>query len=97
LVAALDGDSSVMLALLTQRIDDMDEVRANNIVKAVFDGDGRALYFSRSPIPYSRSEGGVWYKHIGPYRWRRDFLLEFAASEQTPLEKTESVEMLRVI
>lgn len=97
LVAALDGDSSVMLTLLTKRIDDMDEVCANNIVKAVFDGDGRALYFSRSPIPYPRSEGGVWYKHIGPYGWRRDFLLEFAASEQTPLEKTESLEMLRVI
>ena len=97
LVAALDGDPSVMLALLVKRIEDMEEVRANNIVKAVFDGGGRALYFSRSPIPYPRAEGGVWYKHIGPYGWRRGFLLDFAASEQTPLEKTESLEMLRVI
>ena len=78
LVAALDGDPSVMLALLVKRIEDMEEVRANNIVKAVFDGGG-------------------WYKHIGPYGWRRGFLLDFAASEQTPLEKTESLEMLRVI
>ncbi len=49
LVAALDGDSSVMLALLVKRIEDMEEVRANNNVKAVFAGGGRALYFSRSP------------------------------------------------
>lgn len=97
LVAALDADRSVMLALLVKRIENPEEVAAPNVVKAVFDGGGRAMYFSRSPIPYPRNEGGVWYKHIGPYGWRRDFLLEFAAMEQTPLERTESLEMLRVI
>lgn len=97
LVAALDADKSVMLALLVKQIEKPDEVSANNIVKAVFDMSGRALYFSRSPIPYPRNSGGVWYKHIGPYGWRRDFLLEFANTPQTPLEKTESLEMLRVI
>ncbi|KEJ92349.1 3-deoxy-manno-octulosonate cytidylyltransferase [Synergistes jonesii] len=97
LVAALDADRSVMLALLVKRIENSEEVAAPNVVKAVFDGGGRAMYFSRSPIPYPRNEGGVWYKHIGPYGWRRDFLLEFAAMEQTPLEKAESLEMLRVI
>lgn len=97
LVAALDADRSVMLALLVRRIENPEEVAAPNVVKAVFDGGGRAMYFSRSPIPYPRNEGGVWYKHIGPYGWRRDFLLEFAAMEQTPLEKAESLEMLRVI
>ena len=65
--------------------------------QSVFDARGRALYFSRSPIPYPRCDGGVWYKHIGPYGWRRDFLLDFAESAQTPLEKTESLEMLRVL
>ncbi|WP_279008973.1 3-deoxy-manno-octulosonate cytidylyltransferase [Synergistes jonesii] len=97
LVAALDADRSVMLALLVKRIENPEEVAAPNVVKAVFDGGGRAMYFSRSPIPYPRNEGGVWYKHIGPYGWRRDFLLEFAAMEQTPLERTESLEMLRVV
>ena len=97
LVAALDADRSVMLALLVKRIENSEEVAAPNVVKAVFDGGGRAMYFSRSPIPYPRNEGGVWYKHIGPYGWRRDFLLEFAAMEQTPLEKAESLDMLRVI
>lgn len=97
LVAALDSDPSVMLALLAKKIENMDEVEAKDIVKCVFDKNGRALYFSRSPIPYPRSEGGVWHKHIGPYGWRRDFLLEFAGMPQTPLERTESLEMLRVL
>ncbi len=97
LVAALDADASVMLALLAKRIENMEEVEAKDIVKCVFDKNGRALYFSRSPIPYPRNEGGVWYKHIGPYGWRRNFLLDFAAAEQTPLEKVESLEMLRVL
>ena len=63
----------------------------------VFDQKGRALYFSRSPIPYPRNPGAVYYKHIGPYAWRREFLLQFSRWEQTPLEKTESLEMLRVL
>ncbi len=97
LVEALDADPSVMLALLVKRIERMEEVNDKSVVKAVFDAKGRALYFSRSPIPYPRCGGGVWYKHIGPYGWRRDFLLDFASSGQTPLEKTESLEMLRVL
>ncbi|MDO5116847.1 MAG: 3-deoxy-manno-octulosonate cytidylyltransferase [Synergistaceae bacterium] len=97
LVEALDADPSVKLALLAKRIEKMEELEAKDVVKVVFDAKRRALYFSRSPIPYPRNDGGVWYKHIGPYGWRRGFLLDFAASEQTPLEKTESLEMLRVI
>ncbi|HAH69269.1 MAG TPA: 3-deoxy-manno-octulosonate cytidylyltransferase, partial [Synergistaceae bacterium] len=61
------------------------------------DTKGRALYFSRSPIPYPRTRQGIWYKHIGPYAWRRSFLLDFSKWEQTPLEKRESLEMLRVL
>ena len=97
LVEALAADSSVKLALLVKRIEKQEEVCSENVVKAVFDSRKRAMYFSRSPIPRFVEKGGVWYKHIGPYGWRRDFLFEFAAMEQTPLEKTESLEMLRVI
>ncbi|MGI6074929.1 MAG: 3-deoxy-manno-octulosonate cytidylyltransferase [Pyramidobacter sp.] len=98
LVDALEADPSTRLALLAKKIDQRSEVDNPNVVKVVFDAQGRALYFSRSPIPYPRNaENAVWYKHIGPYGWRRDFLLEFAEMEQTPLEKTESLEMLRVL
>jgi len=64
----------------------------------VFAPSGRALYFSRSRIPYPRVPGVLpAYKHIGPYAYRRDFLLEFASWPQTPLERAESLEMLRVL
>ena len=92
---ALDPDSA--LAVLAKRIENKAEVSDPNVVKMVSGFDGRALYFSRSPIPYPRNTGGVWYKHIGPYAYRRDFLLSFASWEPTPLEKTESLEMLRVL
>lgn len=97
LVEALESDSSVMLALLAKKIECMEEVDSKDTVKMVFDKNGKGMYFSRSPIPYPRNEGAVWYKHIGPYGWRRDFLLDFAGWEQTLLEKTESLEMLRVL
>jgi 3-deoxy-manno-octulosonate cytidylyltransferase (CMP-KDO synthetase) len=91
------SDGETVLALLAKRIEKDDEIESPNIVKTVFDKNGKALYFSRSPIPYPRNPGAVYYKHIGPYAWKRDFLLEFFRWEQTPLEKAESLEMLRVL
>ena len=75
LVEALAADSSVKLALLVKRIEKEEEICSENIVKAVFDNRKRAMYFSRSPIPRLSEKGGVWYKHIGPYGWRRDNLI----------------------
>ncbi len=97
LVRALEEEPEVRLALLAKRIEKEEEIASPNIVKMVFDQNGRALYFSRSPIPYPRNPGAVYFKHIGPYAWRRDFLLEFSRWDQTPLEKAESLEMLRVL
>ncbi len=81
-----------------------------NIVKTVFSVDGRALYFSRCPIPYvkRRSSGAEahpveperearHYKHVGIYLYRRDFLLRFVSLPPTPLEVAESLEQLRVL
>jgi 3-deoxy-manno-octulosonate cytidylyltransferase (CMP-KDO synthetase) len=97
LIGALSSDPEVRLALLAKRIEREEEITSPNIVKMVFDRNGRALYFSRSPIPYPRNPGAVYYKHIGPYAWRRDFLLDFSGWAQTPLERAESLEMLRVL
>ena len=74
-------------------------------VKVVFDGRGRALYFSRSPIPHARAwsdellgaDPPHFYLHVGLYAYRRDFLLRLARLERTPLEKLESLEQLRVL
>jgi 3-deoxy-manno-octulosonate cytidylyltransferase (CMP-KDO synthetase) len=97
LVESLESDHGCGLAVLAKQIEDQAEITDSNIVKMVFDGDMRALYFSRSAIPYPRNPGAVYYKHIGPYAYRRDLLLEFARWEPTPLEKIESLEMLRIL
>lgn len=62
----------------------------------------RAIYFSRSVIPYDRKNGGIgdvklYLRHIGIYAYRKDFLLKITSLPQTPLEKTEKLEQLRAI
>lgn len=75
-----------------------DEVRDINKVKVVCDKFDNALYFSRSPIPYPRDkENSKWFKHLGIYGYRREFLKKFSRLEQTPLELSESLEQLRVL
>ncbi|MCS6949409.1 MAG: 3-deoxy-manno-octulosonate cytidylyltransferase [Armatimonadota bacterium] len=70
-----------------------------SVVKVVVDRQGNALYFSRSRIPYPREPSAptVTYKHLGIYAYRRDFLLQYAAMEPTPLEQMEMLEQLRVL
>jgi 3-deoxy-manno-octulosonate cytidylyltransferase (CMP-KDO synthetase) len=97
MIDALSEDSGINLAVLAKKIDDRDEIERESIVKMVFDQNRRALYFSRSPIPFQRNPGGCCYKHIGPYAWRREALFEFASWPQTPLERCESLEMLRLL
>lgn len=67
-------------------------------VKVVLARDGAALYFSRSPIPYPRQEGGFApLKHLGIYGYQRDALLRLAALPPSPLERSESLEQLRAL
>lgn len=69
-----------------------------HIVKVVTDQQGYALYFSRAPIPFQRQAGPVpVFQHIGLYAFQRDFLLKYTHLPQTPLEKAESLEQLRVL
>lgn len=97
MIDALRADESIELAVLAKTIDDPDEVSRPSIVKMIFDNDMRALYFSRSPIPYPRDGSPTYYKHIGPYAWRRDSLFAFAEMARGPLEQAESLEMLRML
>lgn len=77
------------------------DVNDPNLVKVVRTLDGRAIYFSRSPIPYRRDEttrvNPPYYLHLGVYAYRREFLLEFASWEPTPLEQAEKLEQLRAL
>jgi 3-deoxy-manno-octulosonate cytidylyltransferase (CMP-KDO synthetase) len=78
--------------------------RDPNAVKVVVDERGRALYFSRSPIPYVR-DARDWLRdtpvrplrHMGIYSFRRDFLLRFAAMPPCALEMAEKLEQLRAL
>lgn len=97
LIAALKSDHDIKLALLAKRIERPEEVKRDSIVKMVFDQAGKALYFSRAPIPFARNQGASYYKHIGPYAWNRQTLLDFAGWPQGMLEQSESLEMLRVL
>ena len=78
-----------------------------NIVKVVLDASGRALYFSRAPIPWPRDDvaphGGepspavVALRHVGIYAYRAGFLRRFPAMARSPLEEIERLEQLRVL
>jgi 3-deoxy-manno-octulosonate cytidylyltransferase (CMP-KDO synthetase) len=76
-----------------------EEVNDPNAVKVVLAEDGRALYFSRSTIPFDRdSTGGIPYrKHLGLYAYRRAALERFSALPPHPLETTERLEQLRLL
>jgi 3-deoxy-manno-octulosonate cytidylyltransferase (CMP-KDO synthetase) len=66
-----------------------------NTVKVAVARDGRALYFSRAPIPFARSGAPAYRKHLGIYAYRAAVLAALAALPPSPLEKTESLEQLR--
>ena len=74
-----------------------------NAVKVVLDHTGRALYFSRSLVPFPRESAGKpadasrWLLHLGIYAYRREFLLKLATLPPTPLELAEKLEQLRVL
>ena len=67
-----------------------------NAVKVVFADDGRALYFSRSPIPHGTEPEGTWL-HLGVYAYRREALFALARAEPHPLELRERLEQLRAL
>jgi 3-deoxy-manno-octulosonate cytidylyltransferase (CMP-KDO synthetase) len=93
-LAAVAGDPMVTLATPATP----EEVGDPNAVKVVLARDGAALYFSRSPIPYPRQEGGAApLKHLGIYGYQRHALLRLAALPPSPLERSESLEQLRAL
>jgi 3-deoxy-manno-octulosonate cytidylyltransferase (CMP-KDO synthetase) len=94
LVEAFD-DPTLPMASLMARIVDVSLIGDENIVKVVVDNRGRALMFSRSPLP--RGAADFFYQHIGIYAYRRDFLLGFKALPASRLEKIERLEQLRVL
>ena len=104
-VGLLQKDEAADVGTLVKKIDRVDELESPNTAKVVLDASGFALYFSRSPIPFFRDETDpaekvrkhAYWKHIGIYSYRRDFLLQVARWGPTPLEAVERLEQLRVL
>lgn len=91
-------DPEINVASLRTKISE-EEAQNPNAVKVVTDYQNNALYFSRSPIPYNREKtnGLIYWKHIGVYAYRREILLEFTSWPKSYLEQTEMLEQLRLL
>ncbi|PIW61914.1 MAG: 3-deoxy-manno-octulosonate cytidylyltransferase [Candidatus Omnitrophica bacterium CG12_big_fil_rev_8_21_14_0_65_50_5] len=100
LVEALSRDSYAQVATLILPVTNPVDLDNPNVVKVVIDHNGYALYFSRSKIPFDRDRGADaknYYKHIGIYAYRKNFLMGFKSLPASKLETTEKLEQLRVL
>jgi 3-deoxy-manno-octulosonate cytidylyltransferase (CMP-KDO synthetase) len=108
-VDALLADPTLDIATLSVPLASVDEMLEASVVKVVADARGRALYFSRSPIPFVRRGAsaresaaaavaeGLARKHVGLYAFRRAALERFVALPPSRLEQAESLEQLRAL
>ena len=95
-VAALFSDPQCQIATLIKECNDMATLEKPSIIKATVDRYFKALYFSRSVIPYLRNNTThTFYKHIGIYGYRADILREIVSLHPSSLEIAESLEQLR--
>lgn len=98
LAGPLVDDARVEMTTLCRPLLPGEDVTSPHLVKVVCDRRGRALYFSRSPIPYGRTaDGAAPAVHVGVYGYRRATLLTLASLPPTPLERRESLEQLRAL
>lgn len=102
-IGPLIENRNVPMSTIARKSTSIEELNDPNVVKVVVDLRGFALYFSRSPVPFVRDRGSAksqdfyFLQHIGLYVYRPDFLQRLAQMEQTPLEKLEKLEQLRVL
>ena len=104
---ALAADADAAIATAAHAIDSIDDLMNPNVVKVVSDAAGRALYFSRAPIPWPRDafacsrdalpQGLAARRHIGLYAYRVSFLRRYGQLTPGPLEQWESLEQLRAL
>ena len=103
-------NSEVPMVSAMNRIKKTEELKSPNVVKVTVDKNNHALYFSRSIIPHHRDEWETllnhhenipeplkFYKHIGIYGYKKEFLINYSKMEQTYLERLEKLEQLRVL
>ncbi len=104
-VELLEQRPDAAMATLATPIRTLDQLNDSSCVKVVCDAGGRAMYFSRSPIPHARkwddalltADPPLFLLHLGLYAYRRDFLLRLATMTPSRLEQIEKLEQLRVL
>ena len=92
---ALESDCDI--ATVASKISDISEINNPNVVKIALAQNGLALYFSRSPIPFSKNINDDYFHHIGIYAYKKNALEKFINLTPSPLEKRESLEQLRAL
>ena len=96
IIDTLKNNKDIQMVTLAREIFDKYEINNPNVVKCVFDKNNNAIYFSRSPIPYPRNENNAkYYAHIGIYGYVKESLISMIETQQSMLEKIESLEQLR--
>lgn len=104
-VESLSANPNAEMATLATPILDRSQLDDSSCTKVVIAADGRALYFSRLPIPFCRDQNidellsgeSPWRLHLGIYAYRRDFLLELTELSPSRLERLEKLEQLRAL
>ncbi|MDA9627608.1 3-deoxy-manno-octulosonate cytidylyltransferase [Flavobacteriaceae bacterium] len=102
------SNSQISMSSAMSKINNVKDLQNSNVVKVVVDHHNNALFFSRSLLPFPRDvkeisiakeviEKYQFFRHIGIYGYRKDFLLKFVNLEQSYLEKVEKLEQLRAL
>ena len=98
LIDIFKEENDLKMATLKHKLKKKEDIENPNFVKVITDKKDYAIYFSRSVIPYPRNENlDIYFKHVGIYGYKREFVLEYSKLESTPLENSESLEQLRVL
>ena len=97
-IEPLMKDSLMNVSTLCYKISDKKEINNPNVVKVVLESNSNALYFSRSVIPFNRDNTKAeYFKHIGLYVYRKDYLMKLIKLKPSSLELTEKLEQLRIL
>lgn len=100
-IGLLHSDADAHIATLASSLTSQADIDNPNIVKVVVTLTGRALYFSRQPIPYCRDADGIgnftYRRHLGLYAYRKPVLMQISGWPPTPLEQAEKLEQLRAL
>jgi 3-deoxy-manno-octulosonate cytidylyltransferase (CMP-KDO synthetase) len=97
-IEPLISDKTINVSTLCFKISEKKEINNPNVVKVVLDSNNNALYFSRSTIPFNRDNNKTeYFKHIGLYVYRKDYLLKLIKLKPSKLELSEKLEQLRIL